>query len=108
MKKYMSYCSQYLCHKNKLQEAFKKFIKSIDRQIIDFDDIEKYKDMIIEESKKLSAQYPRCKPLDITFWSPRAYGLKNPEDGDIILDDDGLHIVSFTLLFGESVVMEKQ
>lgn len=97
MKEYMSYCSQYLQHMNKLQQAFKEFIKMWDRQIMTEDEMKIFKQTIIDGVGELNRKHPKCTPIKVSFWSP---GGSDLEDKDIFLNDSS-HRVVFTILRGK-------
>lgn len=97
MKKYMSYCSQYLQHRNKLEDNFKQFIKGFDRQIMTEDEMKILKQTIIDGVNELNRKHPNCTAIKVRWWSP---GGSDLEDKDIILDDSS-HRVVFVILRGK-------
>ena len=64
----------YYCHlvggiktKNKLQEQFSCFLREMDGELYQAKELSKIKEYIIEKAKELNEEYPRCKPLNISF-----------------------------------------
>ena len=53
--------------KNKLQEQFSCFLREMDGELYQAKELDKIKKYIIEKAKELNEEYPRCKPLNITF-----------------------------------------
>ena len=53
--------------KNKLQEKFSCFLREMDGELYQAKELDKIKKYIIEKAKELNEEYPRCKPLNITF-----------------------------------------
>lgn len=102
MKKYMSYCSQYLQHRNKLEEAFKQFIKGFDRQIMDADEMLILKEIIIDGVGELNRKHPKCTPIEVSFWIPGHHSKSDEdlEDSDIIMNDSSGR-VNFLMLRGK-------
>lgn len=98
MKKYMSYCSQFLSHKNKLEEAVKNFIKDNDRKIIDEKDAAKFRVMISDGILELNKKFPRCTPLKASFW-------KSPISSEKDIHMDGIDCARFTLMACEEVAL---
>ena len=66
--------THYYCHlvggiqtKNKLQEQFSYFLREMDGELYQAKELNKIKEYIIEKAKELNEEYPRCKPLNISF-----------------------------------------
>lgn len=66
--------THYYCHlvggiqtKNKLQEQFSCFLREMDGELYQEKELNKIKEYIIEKAKELNEEYPRCKPLNISF-----------------------------------------
>lgn len=66
--------THYFCHlvggiqtKNKLQEQFSCFLREMDGELYQAKELDKIKEYIIEKAKELNAEFPRCKPLNISF-----------------------------------------
>ena len=64
----------YYCHlvggiqtKNKLQGQFSCFLREMDGELYQAKELSKIKEYIIEKAKELNEEYPRCKPLNISF-----------------------------------------
>lgn len=53
--------------KNKLQEQFYCFLEGMNGELYEAKELSKIKEYIIEKAKELNEEYPRCKPLNITF-----------------------------------------
>lgn len=53
--------------KNKLQEKFSCFLREMDGELYQAKELDNIKKYIIEKAKELNEEYPRCKPLNITF-----------------------------------------
>ena len=53
--------------KNKLQEQFSCFLREMDGELYQANELDNIKKYIIEKAKELNEEYPRCKPLNITF-----------------------------------------
>ena len=66
--------THYFCHlvggiqtKNKLQEQFFCFLREMDGELYQAKELNKIKEYIIEKANELNEEYPRCKPLNISF-----------------------------------------
>ena len=66
--------THYYCHlvggiqtKNKLQEQFSCFLREMDSELYQAKELDKIKEYIIEKANELNEEYPRCKPLNISF-----------------------------------------
>nr|DAN68531.1 MAG TPA: hypothetical protein [Caudoviricetes sp.] len=66
--------THYFCHfsngiqtKNKLQAQFSCFLRGMNGQLYRADDLTKIEQYIIEKAKELNEEFPRCKPLNISF-----------------------------------------
>ena len=66
--------THYFCHfsngiqpKNKLQTQFSCFLRGMSGELYRADDLTKIEQYIIEKAKELNEEYPRCKPLNISF-----------------------------------------
>ena len=53
--------------KNKLQEQFSCFLRGMEGELYQAKELDNIKKYIIEKAKELNEEYPRCKPLNITF-----------------------------------------
>ena len=53
--------------KNKLQEQFSCFLRGMNGELYEAKELSKIKEYIIEKAKELNEEYPRCKPLNISF-----------------------------------------
>ena len=53
--------------KNKLQEKFSCFLREMDGELYQAKELNKIKEYIIEKANELNEEYPRCKPLNISF-----------------------------------------
>ena len=66
--------THYYCHlvggiqtKNKLQGQFSCFLREMDGELYQAKELRKIKEYIIEKAKELNEEFPRCKPLNISF-----------------------------------------
>ncbi|WP_281639712.1 hypothetical protein [Capnocytophaga sputigena] len=66
--------THYFCHlvggiqtKNKLQEQFSCFLREMDGELYQAKELDKIKEYIIEKANELNEEFPRCKPLNISF-----------------------------------------
>ena len=66
--------THYFCHlvggiqtKNKLQKQFSCFLREMDGELYQAKELSKIKEYIIEKAKELNEEFPRCKPLNISF-----------------------------------------
>ena len=66
--------THYYCHlvggiqtKNKLQRQFSCFLREMDGELYQAKELSKIKEYIIEKAKELNEEFPRCKPLNISF-----------------------------------------
>ena len=66
--------THYFCHlvggiqtKNKLQEQFSYFLREMDGELYQAQDLDKIQEYIIEKANELNEEYPRCKSLNISF-----------------------------------------
>lgn len=98
MIKFMSYCSQYLAHKNKLEEAVKKFIKENDRKVFDASESGTFRVMIEDGILELNKKFPRCTPLKASFW-------KSPISSEHDIHMNGVDCVRFSLMACDEVVL---
>ena len=60
-------CSYGIQTKNKLQEQFSCFLRGMNGELYQAKELDKIKEYIIEKANELNQEYPRCKPLNITF-----------------------------------------
>lgn len=56
--------------KNKLQAEFASYLQSLRSKLIDAARLPKLKAQIMAKQTELNAKYPRCTPLNISFWNP--------------------------------------
>lgn len=56
--------------KNKLQAEFAAYLISLKSKLIDAGKLPALKKEIIVKQTELNAKYPRCTPLNISFWNP--------------------------------------
>lgn len=92
----MSYCSQYLSHKNKLEEAIKQFIKENDRKVIDAAKSGEFRVIIEARILELNKKFPRCTPLKVSFW-------KSPISSEHDIHMEGVNCVRFSLMACDEV-----
>lgn len=66
--------THYFCHfsngiqtKNKLQTQFSCFLRGMEGELYQAEELNKIKEYIIEKAKELNEEFPRCKPLNISF-----------------------------------------
>lgn len=66
--------THYYCHfvcgvqtKNKLQAQFSSFLRGMNGELYRADDLTEIKQYIVEKAKELNEEFPRCKPLNISF-----------------------------------------
>jgi hypothetical protein len=52
---------------NKLQKEISEFLCSLDGNLIDAVDLEKFQKIILETIEKLNLKHPRCKPFKVSF-----------------------------------------
>ena len=64
---YFVYVGHATQTKNRLQEDFNKYLKSLEGDLIDSKNINKLKKQIIDKSIELNKVYSRCTPLQISF-----------------------------------------
>lgn len=70
----MSYTHYYLNFsyannaKNKLQENFEKYLKSLHAKLIPAEELEEMKSAIILKAVELNTKYTSCKALNIVIW----------------------------------------
>ena len=64
---YFVYVGHEKKKKNRLQEDFNKYLKSLEGDLIDSKNINKLKKQIIDKSIELNKVYNRCTPLQISF-----------------------------------------
>ena len=62
--------SNSLRTKNKLQAEFADYLQSLSSKLIDAAKLPELKSKILEKQTKLNEKYPRCTPLNISFWNP--------------------------------------
>ena len=56
--------------KNKLQAEFASYLQSISTRLIDASRLTEQKKEILAKQTELNAKYPRCTPLNISFYNP--------------------------------------
>ncbi|MGZ9677455.1 hypothetical protein [Flavobacterium sp. GNP001] len=56
--------------KNKLQAEFARYLQSISSKLIDAEQLPELKKEILEKQIELNTKYPRCTPLNISFYNP--------------------------------------
>jgi hypothetical protein len=56
--------------KNKLQAEFSTFLQSLRGKLIDAAKLPELKKRIMSKQTELNEKYPRCTPLNISFWNP--------------------------------------
>lgn len=92
MKKYLTYISSELVPKNNLQNLVKQYLRSCERDIVSWANVENYKDDIVTAIKKINTAHPRCTPL-------------KPEWDECFNEKDfylrGVKCIDFRLLEGE-------
>lgn len=59
-----------LSTKNKLQAEFASYLQSLSTKLIDAAKLPELKNEILAKQTELNAKYPRCTPLNISFWNP--------------------------------------
>lgn len=67
MKRYISYIGQSYIPRNSLEKAVSAYLHSMDRKIVPAEDLEQFKQEIIDGINELNTEYPRCKPIDVRF-----------------------------------------
>ncbi len=60
---YIAHLSFATASKNKLEESFYEFLKSLDRDLVENQNIKGYKQKILDKYDELCKVYPRCKPI---------------------------------------------
>lgn len=60
---YLTYQHYSTASKNKLEEEFYNYLKSIDRTLIEDNEIEDFKAEILQKYDDLCKEFPRCKPI---------------------------------------------
>ena len=78
---YYCYFSNGIQTRNKLQEQFYCFLREMSGELYRADELTKIKQYIIEKAKELNQEYPRCKPLNISF--------------AIFVEDSKIHLLGF-------------
>lgn len=63
-------CNNSLQTKNKLQAEFASYLQSLKAKLIDAAKLLELKKQIMEKQAELNAKYPRCTPLNISFFNP--------------------------------------
>lgn len=84
MKYYLGNVNQFLAHKNKLEKAVQDYIKNYHRVLIKETDVEKAKNTIKTAIKAMNDIYPKCTPLNPSWWTP---ALDAEDEKDWILGD---------------------
>lgn len=56
--------------KNKLQAEFASYLQSLSTKLIDASKLPELKKEILAKQDELNAKYPRCTPLNISFYNP--------------------------------------
>ena len=64
---YYCYFSDGIQTRNELQEQFYCFLRGMSGELYRADDLTKIEQYIIEKAKELNEEFPRCKPLNISF-----------------------------------------
>jgi len=84
--------------KNKLQKEIQEFLSTQDRKIITVDNLDVFKKNIIAYPKILNHDYPKCKPLQPSWWTNNI--LKSDTVTDWFLSFGDVHICDFVLRQG--------
>lgn len=64
---YYCYFGNGIQTKNKLQAQFSDFLRGMKGELYQAKELSKIKEYIIEKTKELNEEFPRCKPLNISF-----------------------------------------
>ena len=64
---YYCYFGNGIQTKNKLQAQFSDFLRGMKGELYQAKELSKIKEYIIEKAKELNEEFPRCKPLNISF-----------------------------------------
>lgn len=56
--------------KNRLQAEFAAYLQSLKAKLIDAAKLPELKKEILDKQAELNTKYPRCAPLNISFWNP--------------------------------------
>lgn len=64
---YYCYFSDGIQTRNELQEQFYCFLRGMSGELYRADELTKIKQYIIDKAKELNEEFPRCKPLNISF-----------------------------------------
>ena len=72
---YYCLCTNNSKPKNKLQEEFLTFLKSMDMSLYEVDKIEDLKVYIFKKAEEINKKYSRCAPLQIYFIRYTNYSL---------------------------------
>ena len=65
--------------KNKVEEAFSEYLKTINRELIQDNDIEEFKKTVLKEYDFICELNPRCKPIKKDFGTGYSF------EGDFVL-----------------------
>lgn len=86
---YYTYVGHETNTKNKLQEEFKVYLKSLEGILIDAITLPLFKNEILKKAQELNDKHNRCNPIVISFG--KLYSNKG-------LRIDGYHFVTFQIL----------
>jgi hypothetical protein len=70
---YLSFIGQTYTLKNSLEKAFLEMIKNENRKLIPSHELGLFQNRIIEAVHALNKSFPRCKPINVSWYSNRAY-----------------------------------
>lgn len=63
-------CNHALQTNNKLQAEFSSYLHTLQCKLIDASKLPELKKQILDKQTELNAKYPRCAPINISFWNP--------------------------------------
>ena len=69
--RYFSFIPHSLMLKKKLDKAVSDFLYEKNRLVIEAEDLEKYKEEVINGIEVNNKMYSRCKPIKATWWNHR-------------------------------------
>ena len=94
---YFAMITQTYVLKNSLEKAFFEMLKGENRSLISSFDLKSFQDKIIQATHSLNQKFPRCKPLNVHWYSNGSYSVSEEEKHPDYFLSIGSSICSFHL-----------
>lgn len=94
---YLAMITQTYVLKNSLEKAFFEMLKSENRSLISSSDLKSFQGKIIQATDSLNQKFPRCKPLNVHWYSNVSYSVSEEQKHSDYFLSIGASICSFHL-----------